>query len=125
MRLCELTLGSWDGLTYSEIEERSPRVFDGAGRYNWYFRVPDGESYDAFAARVGAWLGEQDETRSLVIVTHGLVSRVMRGLYAGLPRAAALSLPVAQDRIFRLSGGTITTLMVQSEPASAGAETRG
>jgi hypothetical protein len=31
----------------------------------------------------------------------------LRGLYANLPRAEALRLPVPQDRIFRLAGGAI------------------
>jgi hypothetical protein len=71
-----------------------------------YFRTPDGETYDDFAARIATWLAEQDR-RSVIAVTHGIVTRVMRGLYAGLPRATALSLPVPQDRIFHLAGGTI------------------
>ena len=36
----------------------------------------------------------------------------MRGLYAGLPRAVALVLPVPQDKVFRLSGGVIEELPV-------------
>jgi hypothetical protein len=37
----------------------------------------------------------------------------LRGLYAGLPRAVALSLPVPQDRIFRLAGGMIEEIAVE------------
>ena len=118
VRLRELTLGSWDGLTYAEIGAGSPGIFEGAGRHDWYFRAPDGEGYSAFAARVGAWLGEQDETQSVIIVAHGLVSRVLRGLYTGLPRDVALTLPVPQDRIFRLASGAIAELRVQ--PALVG-----
>jgi len=43
-------------------------------------------------------------------VTHGVVTRILRGLYAGLPRAAAMRLPVPQDRIFRLAAGTIAEI---------------
>jgi broad specificity phosphatase PhoE len=110
-RLRELSLGSWDGLTYAEIAARSPGVFDGRGRYEWYFRSPDGEPYDAFAARLGDWLREQNAA-SAIVVTHGIVTRLLRGLYAGLPRAAALMLPVPQDRVFRLSGGAVDQLRV-------------
>jgi broad specificity phosphatase PhoE len=109
-RLRELTLGAWDGLTYREIETVSPGIFDGEGRQEWWFRAPDGESYGGFAARLGEWLAEQDEAAPLIAVAHGLVSRMLRGLYAGLERAAAMRLPVPQDRIFRLSGGRIETL---------------
>ena len=73
------------------------------------FPYPDGETYDDFATRIAAWLAEQDGT-PVIAVTHGIVTRVMRGLYAGLPRATALSLPVPQDRIFHLAGGTIAVL---------------
>jgi len=48
----------------------------------------------------------------VIAVTHGVVTRVMRGLYAGLPHTETLSLPVPQDRIFRLCGGTIEELGV-------------
>jgi broad specificity phosphatase PhoE len=115
-RLRELTLGSWDGLTYGEIEARSPGIFDHDGP-EWCFRAPDGESYDAFAARLGEWLGEQNNTVPIIVVAHGLVSRVLRGLYAGLTLAVALTLPVPQDRVYRLSNGVIEELRVQRDPA--------
>lgn len=109
-RLREISVGSWDGLTYRDIEMRSPGVFDGDGRHEWYFRAPDGDTYETFAARIGKWLAEAAETRLFVAVTHGIVSRVARGLYAGLPRATALTLPVPQDKIFRLCDGGIEEL---------------
>jgi broad specificity phosphatase PhoE len=120
-RLRELSLGSWDGLTFGDIAIRSPGIFDGDGRYEWYFRSPDGESYDAFVARLAGWLGGLDQSSPVIVVAHGLVSRVLRGLYAGLPRAVALTLPVPQDRIFRLSNGVIEELRVQRDPVDDGA----
>jgi broad specificity phosphatase PhoE len=86
IRLRELSLGSWDGLTFGDIAMRSPGIFDGDGRYEWYFRSPDGESCEAFEGRVADWLHELDQSAPIVVVAHGLVSRVLRGLYAGLPR---------------------------------------
>jgi probable phosphoglycerate mutase len=100
-------------LTYGEIEAVSPGIF--ADGPEWCFRAPDGESYDAFAARIGEWLGEQNDMAPIIVVAHGLVSRVLRGRYAGLPRAVALTLPVPQDRIYRLSNGAIEQLAVESE----------
>ena len=116
-RLRELSLGSWDGLTYGEIAACCPGVFDGEGRYDWYFRSPDGEPYDAFAARLGGWLQEQDAAHALVVVTHGIVTRLLRGLYARLPRESALTLPVPQDKVFRLSNGTIEEIPVRPPDA--------
>jgi broad specificity phosphatase PhoE len=114
-RLRELSLGSWDGLTFGDIAIRSPGIFDGDGRHEWYFRSPDGESYEAFEGRVADWLHEQHDTASIIVVAHGLVSRVLRGLYAGLSRAVALTLGVPQDRVFRLSAGAIKALTVPDD----------
>ncbi|HYU11332.1 MAG TPA: histidine phosphatase family protein [Stellaceae bacterium] len=110
-RLREISLGSWDGLERAEIETLVPGIFDGDGYHEWYFRTPDGESYDGFSGRIAAWLAETAE-QQLIVVSHGVVTRVLRGLYAGLPRAVALSLPVPQDRIFRLAGGRIEEIEI-------------
>lgn len=40
-------------------------------------------------------------------MARGIVTRVLRGVYAGLTRIAALRLPVPQDRVFRLADGAI------------------
>ena len=105
-RLKEISLGSWDGLLRGEIEALKPGIFAGFGRYEWYFSAPGGETYDGFAGRLGAWLGEL-AAGVRIVVAHGIVTRVLRGLYAGLPRETALGLPVPQDRIWRLAGGRI------------------
>lgn len=111
-RLRELSLGSWDGLTYAEIEARWPGIFAADGHHEWYFRSPDGESYEAFEIRLSDWLGALDRSRPVIVVAHGLVSRMLRGFCAGLPRDVALSLPVPQDRVFRLGDSTIYELAV-------------
>jgi probable phosphoglycerate mutase len=111
-RLRELTLGSWDGLYRDEIEARSPGIFETHGPYEWYFHSADGERYDAFHARLSAFLEDALARPMLIIVAHGVVSRVLRGLYAGTPREAALSLPVPQDSVFLLSHGQVETLPV-------------
>ena len=118
VRLREISAGSWDGLTFREIEVRCPGVFAGDGRYEWNFRAPGGETYEAFTARVAEWLRSAVEEPLTIAVTHGVVSRVARGLYAGLPREVALMLPVQQDRIFRLAGGSIEALVVRQAGAS-------
>src|SRR5271166_64664 len=60
-RLREISLGSWDGLTRHEIAARSPGIFAGDGRREWYFRSPDGETDEGFSARIGEWLSEPVE----------------------------------------------------------------
>jgi broad specificity phosphatase PhoE len=107
-RLREISLGGWDGLDRREIRTRMGKEF---AEFEWYFHTPDGESYDGFAGRIAAWLEEVGDG-PVIAVCHGVVTRVLRGLYAGLPRADALRLSVPQDRIFRLAGGTIEEIVV-------------
>src|SRR4051794_16967377 len=109
-RLREISLGSWDGLDKRDIRRRAPDLFTGEdSRWEWYFHSPDGETYDCFAGRVAAFLADLGPA-PVITVCHGVVTRVLRGLYAGLPRNEALRLAVPQDRIFRLSGGTIAEI---------------
>jgi len=110
-RLREISIGGWDGLYRDEIEALVPGVFDGDGHHEWYFRTPDGETYGDFAGRIAAWLGTVGDG-PVIAVAHGVVTRVLRGLYAGLPRMTALTLPVPQDRLYRLAGGTIEEIPV-------------
>ena len=108
-RLREISLGSWDGLGKREIIAAGPEMFAGDGRWEWYFRTPDGETYDGFAGRIAAWLADLPGC-PVIAVSHGVVTRIMRGLYAGLPRSEALRLAVPQDRIFRLAGGAVAEI---------------
>jgi broad specificity phosphatase PhoE len=110
-RLREISLGSWDGLDRREIRRRAPELFAGEdGRWEWYFRSPDGETYDDFAGRLAAFLADLGP-EPVIAVAHGVVTRVLRGLHTGTPREEALRLAVPQDRIFLLEGGTIAEIM--------------
>jgi len=112
-RLREVSIGGWEGLSQAEIIALAPGTFDGDGRHNWCFCAPNGETYAEFEARLAGWLSEISDHPALIIVTHGIVARVLRGLYGGLPRSLALSLPIPQDRVFRLADGKVEEIEVQ------------
>lgn len=107
-RLAEVSLGSWDGLTDIDIDALSPGSLDGSTPFDWYFRSPDGESYDAAMARIEAWLSDLNGVT--VAVSHGLVGRLVRGAYLGLSKEAALGLPVPQDVIWHLKNKTVEAM---------------
>jgi len=108
--LREISLGAWDGLDKRDIRRRAPELFTGEdSRWEWYFRSPDGETYDAFAGRIAAFLADLGPD-PVIAVCHGVVTRVLRGLYAGIKREEALRLAVPQDRIFRLARGAIAEI---------------
>jgi probable phosphoglycerate mutase len=109
-RLAEVSLGSWDGLTHIDIDAQWPGLLDGSTPFDWFFRSPDGESYDAAFQRAECWLHERQGVT--VAVSHGLVSRIIRGAYSGLSETEALSLSVPQDVIWRLSSGRIDPVHV-------------
>lgn len=107
-RLVEVCLGVWDGLTDEDIDFAFPGARDGTSRWDWHFASPDGERYEAMAARLGEWLTEATAAETpLVAVSHGVAGRVIRGLYAGLDRDEAPKLDVPQDAVFRLAEGRI------------------
>ena len=116
-RLCEVSIGRWEGLREAEIVAVAPGTFEAAGRYEWCFSAPGGETYGVFEARIAQWLAETSDQACRIVVTHGIVARVLRGLYAGLSRSTALSLPIPQDRIYRLSEGNIKEIVVARAPA--------
>jgi probable phosphoglycerate mutase len=105
-RLIEISWGEWDGRLRSELAAAYPDTF---GRSNWAFHAPTGESYEAMRARLSSWLAElpHEGDRRIIAVSHGVTSRVLRGLYAGLPVEALMAQDTPQDAVFRLAQGEI------------------
>jgi len=107
-RLREISFGAWEGLTLDEIKSRDPLEWERRIDDRWHHAPPGGESYAEVVARAGAWLAEAHG--SMLVVTHGAVDRVLRGVYAGLSPDEICKLPEPQDQLFQLKGGRITTL---------------
>ena len=107
-RLREISMGGWDGLTEEEISHLDPDAVRGATRYDIFFRAPNGEGFDALAARLQSWLDEAAaDGRPRIAVSHGVSGRILRGLYGGLDHEVMLKLPSPQDVVFRLEDGRI------------------
>jgi len=107
-RLKELHYGDWQGLFTEEASLAHPEI-SAARRANPWTVAPPGagaESFAALAERVLTWLN--GVSRDSVVVTHGGVSRVLRVLILGLPRAQIATLEVPQDRILRIDGQSMT-----------------
>jgi len=105
VRLREVTLGSWDGLMRQEVDDVAPGWRDTP---DWAFRSPDGDTYAAMSLRLAEWLGEARGAPGVqVAVSHGVASRVLRGLVTGMPKDEALGQPIPQDAIFRIGDGRV------------------
>jgi probable phosphoglycerate mutase len=110
--LAEHDYGAWEGLTKAEIEERFPGQLAFRRRQHWNFVVPGGESYALLARRLHEWLARQDPGRTVIAVAHDMVSRVLRGLYLGLPSPEVLRLDHPHTRIYVLEHGNVRAIEV-------------
>lgn len=105
-RLKEVGTGTFSGRLRAEMQAAHPELF-GSGLDAWYFRCPGCETHAALTARLSAWLGERRAGDRLVVVSHGVAGKMLRGLYAGLDPAEALAADSPQDAVFRLAAGRV------------------
>jgi broad specificity phosphatase PhoE len=105
-RLAEVACGALEGLLREEVVAAHGESPSGG---ELIFRGPGGESYDEVRARLESFLADlpPEPERRVVVVSHGAAGRVLRGLYAGLPKETVLGLEVPQDAVYRLMGGQV------------------
>lgn len=101
VRLQEIDFGAWEGATVADIRTEIDYPFESG---LWNFRSPGGEDYNTIRARVSSFLQELEEPA--LIVTHGITSIVLRGLYLELSQMDVLKLPREQGCIYQLSNGS-------------------
>ena len=107
-RIREVSLGAWDGLSREEIEAKWPNALDGATPFDWHLRAPDCEPYEAALARAQDWFSDLRGT--VVAVSHGLIGRIIRAAYLGLPFDEMPCRDASPARIWKLSGGLATSI---------------
>jgi broad specificity phosphatase PhoE len=107
-RLKEIHFGDWEGQLWDELPAIDPVGFAARLADPWSFRAGGGESYEMLSERIRGWLDDVQE--DIVVVSHGGVSRVMRGLLLGLPSAEIPLLDVPQDRVLQLQRGRMAWL---------------
>lgn len=105
-RLVEIDVGQWSNRLRDDVQRENAELFKSP---EWAFASPGGETYDDVMGRVSSWLAEQapESERRLIVVSHGIAGRLLRGAYAGLSRAEVMAQDVPQDAIFRLMGGQV------------------
>ena len=112
-RLEEINLGDWDQLTDDEARALDPALFDARGADKWNVHVPGGENYAEVAARASDWA--RSLTTDTFAVSHGALTRILRGLFLGLPWQAISKLDETQGVVFRVRGSEIVRLERQAE----------
>lgn len=103
-RLKELSYGHCEGSTWSQLPLLDINGVERADDpFNW--RPDGGESYADVMNRITDWLA--GITRDAVVVTHGGITRALRGLAGGVAHEKVPTLKVPQDRVLVLRDGTM------------------
>jgi probable phosphoglycerate mutase len=103
-RLKEAHYGRWQGTLLSDLRHLDAAGLSARRRDPFCWVPPGGESYQQLMARIVPWLAEIE--RDTVAVSHGGVSRVLRGHILSLDPAMVPLLEVPQDRVLILRRGS-------------------
>jgi alpha-ribazole phosphatase len=92
-RLAELDFGAWEGQTWDRIERASINAWAADIEHA---RPHGGESLAQFADRVLAWFSDvsSGDARSVHVIAHAGVMRVLAAYLLGIGRASALQWPL-------------------------------
>jgi len=105
-RLLEIDIGTWEGRLYSDvIAETGPIMCPDRGVFT--ARPPGGEWYPAIADRLRRWIADLDPERNVLVISHGVTLRVLRGLLAGGEEFEGVRIAdnAPQGTIFRIEDG--------------------
>ena len=104
-RLREIHYGDWEGRLWHELPQADPEGYAGRRADPWNWQPAGGESYRMLSERVALWLAEV--TNDAVVVAHGGVSKVLRGLVLRLGPTEIASLDVPQDKVLQVTTGNV------------------
>jgi probable phosphoglycerate mutase len=99
-RLKEAHYGDWQGTLATDLPGLDAEGIEARTRDPFRWRPQGGESYEDLMARTLPWFNAID--RDTVVVSHGGVSRVLRGHILGLDLKSVPRLDVPQDRVLVL-----------------------
>ncbi|MFM2421961.1 MAG: hypothetical protein RL291_491 [Pseudomonadota bacterium] len=96
-RLVEQHFGHWEGQLWSELPTLDPEGVAARRADTWHWTPRGGENYGMVEARVRPWL--ESLAQDTVCVSHGNISRTVRGILLGLDKSEVPRLEVPQDRV--------------------------
>ncbi|MBO0472934.1 hypothetical protein IGL98_001502 [Enterococcus sp. DIV0840] len=99
-RLKEVDIGSWNGKNRKAIAaETKDKEYN---EFDWYFKSPNGETYEDVQQRCNKWLEEINtiQQQHIIVMSHGLLGRVLRGILLKLPYEKTIRLEVPQTVFF-------------------------
>jgi probable phosphoglycerate mutase len=103
-RLKEIGFGKWETRAWAEIEKSEEHAVAEWQAERFRTRPPGGENYPDVMARLSYWLDSLQSRDNLIVVAHGVVNQILRGMHAGLPGEEIPGLDFPQDAFYRLTG---------------------
>jgi glucosyl-3-phosphoglycerate phosphatase len=94
VRLREIDVGEWEGQYYRDVAPDISTLMDPVHRL-FIVKAPGGEDYRDVAERVTEWLSQQPFDQDMLIITHGMTARVLRGILLGLDPLEGFGAPIA------------------------------
>lgn len=93
-RLREIDMGEWEGTYYHALDgqllvDRDHGLF--------LSQAPGGEGYGDIVSRLENWIADQEFERDMVLISHGMTSRVLRGLLTGRAPLDLVGVPIADS----------------------------
>ena len=119
--LKEITLGDYDGaMGWDALDRQAPEEAAKRRDDPWNYRYPNGESSQDVQDRVRpVFEGLKDTDGVVIVVAHGVVNKIIRGLHLNLSTAETFELDRPQDAFYRLHTAG-ETLIPTNAPASEG-----
>ena len=113
-RLVEITLGDRDGYkSWKALFEDFPEDMARREKDPWNFSHPNGESSQMVSERVQPFMEKIFKIEGIhIVVTHGVVSKIIRGMYLNLSPEEIFSLDRPQDAFHRLQNGNVEKIEV-------------
>ncbi len=103
-RLAEAHAGDWQGLLRDDVRrDHATTLPADISALELFLAAPGSEGFDHFKSRIVAFMN--DLSAPSVIVAHGLLGQVLRGLVLGLSRSEMGALPNEQACVYLLEGG--------------------
>src|SRR5688572_18481503 len=112
-RLIEISFGIYEGQLHTDVAANAMPIAGERDASFWYFRPPEGESYDDLATRILAF--GRALPRRAIIVSHGGVLRVLRRLIEDFPPERAVNWFPPQDSVIHFADGKATVYPAGTE----------
>eukprot|EP00939_MAST-03C_sp_MAST-3C-sp1_P001589 g1589.t1 len=107
--LDELYAGSFDGMTYEEIQAKAPREYAMRKKDKLRYRYPRGESYLDVIARLEPVVLELERQEDpVLIIAHQGIHRMLYAYFKGMPRKDAPFVSIPLNTVIKLTPGAYT-----------------